>query len=58
VVGRIRCSYFKDPEDPQWAADAAMKEYKSALKKYAPKANPNDPFNVYGWAAAQTMVET
>jgi len=55
--GIISTSYFKDPEDPQWQNDAAMKEYKSALKKYSPRSNPNDPFNVYGWAAAATMVE-
>ena len=34
-----------------------MKEYKAQLKKSAPKANPNEPFHVYGWAAAATMVE-
>jgi branched-chain amino acid transport system substrate-binding protein len=55
--GIVSTAYFKDPEDPQWADDAAMKEYKAGLKKYAPRANPNDPFDVYGWAAAQTMVE-
>ena len=55
--GIVSTSYFKDPEDPQWRDDAAMKEYKTALKKYSPRSNPNDPFNVYGWAAAATMVE-
>ena len=34
-----------------------MKEYKDGLKKYEPKADPNDPFSAYGWAAAATMVE-
>ena len=34
-----------------------MKEYKENLKKYAPRANPNEPFNAYGWAAAETMVK-
>ncbi len=53
----VSTAYFKDPEDPQWENDAAMKEYKAALKKYAPRANPDDPFNVYGWGAASTMVE-
>ena len=53
----ISTSYFKDPEDPQWRDDAAMKEYKAGLKKYSPRSNPNDPFNVYGWAVAATMVK-
>jgi branched-chain amino acid transport system substrate-binding protein len=55
--GIISTSYFKDPEDPQWEDDPAMVEYKEQLAKYSSRANPNDPFHVYGWAAASTMVE-
>ena len=55
--GIISTQYYKDPEDPQWADDPAMTEYKSGLKEHAPKANPNEPFHAYGWAAAQTMVK-
>jgi branched-chain amino acid transport system substrate-binding protein len=54
--GIVSTTYFKDPEDPQWADDPAMVEYKTQLKKYAPKLNANEPFNAYGWAAAATMV--
>ena len=50
--GIVSTTYFKDPEEPEWADDAAMKEYKAQLKKFAPKPDPNEPFNVYGWAAA------
>ena len=56
--GIISTAYFKDPEDPQWANDAAMTTYKTNLVKYQPGANANDPFNAYGWAVANTMVET
>lgn len=55
--GIVSTAYFKDPEDPQWADDAAMKEFKAALKKYSPRSDPNEPFHVYGWAAASTMVK-
>jgi branched-chain amino acid transport system substrate-binding protein len=55
--GIVSTTYFKDPEDPQWADDAAMKEYKAQLKKFAPKLNPDEPFNTYGWAAAATLVK-
>jgi len=55
--GIVSTTYFKDPEDPQWANDPAMKEYKTQLKKFGPKLNPNEPFNAYGWAAAATMVK-
>jgi branched-chain amino acid transport system substrate-binding protein len=55
--GLVSTAYFKDPASPDWADDEAMKEFKSGLEKYEPKANPEDPNCVYGWAAAQTMVE-
>jgi branched-chain amino acid transport system substrate-binding protein len=55
--GIVSTAYFKDPEDPQWAGDAAMREYRAGLKKYSPKSNPDDYFNMYGWTAAQTMAK-
>jgi branched-chain amino acid transport system substrate-binding protein len=54
--GIVSTAYFKDPEDPQWANDPAMREYKASLKRFSPRSNPNDPFHVYGWGAAQSMV--
>jgi branched-chain amino acid transport system substrate-binding protein len=54
--GIVSTSYFMDPEDPQWADDPAMVEYKDALGKHEPRADPADPFHVYGWAVANTMV--
>jgi branched-chain amino acid transport system substrate-binding protein len=56
--GIISNTYLKDPESSEFANDAAMKEYKAQLKKYAPRLNPDEPFNVYGWSVAQTMVKT
>jgi branched-chain amino acid transport system substrate-binding protein len=55
--GLISTAYFKDPASPEWSDDASMKEYKAGLAKYQPRANPEDPNCVYGWAAAETMVE-
>jgi len=55
--GIVSTTYFKDPEDPKWANDAAMKEYKAGLKKFSPRSDPLDPFHVYGWGAAQTMTD-
>jgi branched-chain amino acid transport system substrate-binding protein len=54
--GIVSTSYFMDPEDPQWADDPAMTEYREALEKHEPRADPEDPFHVYGWAVANTMV--
>lgn len=53
----VTTQYFKDPEDPQWADDPAMTTYKENLAKYEPDADPDEPHNVFGWAAANTLVE-
>ena len=56
--GIVSTTYFKDPDSPHWADDAAMKEYKDEHEEVrARSANPNESFNAYGWAAAATMVE-
>ena len=53
----VSMTYFKDPEDPQWADDPAMKEYKAGMAEHEPKADPLEAFCAYGWAAASTMIE-
>src|SRR3954471_15303515 len=55
--GIVSTAYFKDPQTAKWATDPAVKEYKSALKKYSPKSDPEDAFNMYGWTVAQTMAK-
>jgi branched-chain amino acid transport system substrate-binding protein len=55
--GIVSTAYFKDPQDPQWADDSAVKEYRAALKKFAPKSNPEDAFSMYGWTVATTMAK-
>jgi branched-chain amino acid transport system substrate-binding protein len=53
----VSTAYFKDPQGDQWADDPAVQEYKDALKKYAPKSDPEDAFNMYGWTVATTMAK-
>jgi branched-chain amino acid transport system substrate-binding protein len=55
--GLVSTAYFKDPQTARWANDPAVKEYKAALAKYAPHADPEDAFNMYGWTVAQTMAK-
>jgi branched-chain amino acid transport system substrate-binding protein len=56
--GIVSTAYFKDPQTAQWADDPAVKEYRAALKKYSPKSDPEDAFNMYGWTVATTMAKT
>jgi len=55
--GSISINYLKDPSSPAWANDAAMKEYRTIMAKYAPSANANDQLYIYGAAKAETFVQ-
>ena len=57
VNGTISIAFMKDPNDPQWKADADMKLYRKILNRYAPGATGDDALYVYGMAAAWTAVE-
>jgi branched-chain amino acid transport system substrate-binding protein len=52
----ISTQYLKDPTDPEWANDPAMKEWKAFMAKYYPEGNLQDVFNVYGYLVSQTLV--
>ncbi|MFC9895360.1 ABC transporter substrate-binding protein [Nocardia sp. NPDC127579] len=55
VQGVVSAAYSKDPADPQWENDAAMRFYKEKLAKYAPGADPTNQYTAVGWAAAQSF---
>ena len=55
--GIITAQYLKDPNDPQWQNDPAMKDWLAFMKKYYPEGNLGDSFNVYGYSVAQTLVQ-
>lgn len=57
VSNVVTTFYIKDPADPEWANDPAIKEYLDFMKKYYPDGNPNDGFNVYAYSVAKTLVE-
>jgi len=55
--GVLSATYIKDASDSQWAADPGMKKFLTFIDKYMPGANISDTNVVYGYAAAQTMVQ-
>lgn len=55
--GIVTASYFKALDDPQWANDQAVQDLKADLAKYAPDADPTDPYTVYGWLVGETIVQ-
>jgi ABC-type branched-subunit amino acid transport system substrate-binding protein len=56
-VGAITMGFVKDPTDPQWTNDPAMKAWVAFMKKYYPDGDRTDWYNVYAYAAAQTLVQ-
>jgi branched-chain amino acid transport system substrate-binding protein len=56
-VGIISATYLKDPTDKQWTNDPAIKEWTAWMKKYNPDGSLSEFMNVYGYAAAQTLVQ-
>ena len=56
-VGVLTVGFVKDPTDPQWDKDPAMKEWRAFMKKYYADGDLTDWYNVYAYAAAQTLVQ-
>ena len=55
--GIISAAFEKDPSDPQWAADADVREYRAWMKRYYPAGDPGDLLNVAGDIEARLVVE-
>jgi branched-chain amino acid transport system substrate-binding protein len=56
-VGLITTGYLKDATDVAWANDPGMKDFLAFMKKYYPDGNVSDSSNVYGYSAAQALVQ-
>jgi branched-chain amino acid transport system substrate-binding protein len=52
----ISSAYLKDPTDPQWKNDPAMKAWNEFLDKYYPEANRADASVMYAYVVAQGLV--
>jgi branched-chain amino acid transport system substrate-binding protein len=55
--GVLSTSYLKDPTDPAWKDDPAIREWAAFMDKYLPDGDKTSTFSVYGYAAAQTVVQ-
>ena len=53
----ISTAYLKDPTDPAWKDDPGVKAWQAFMEKYYPTGDRVDLNNVYGYAAAQTLVQ-
>src|SRR5258707_2507378 len=55
--GILSAGYLKDASDPQWKDDEGMKKFMAFANKYMPGADLSDANTVYGFSAAETMVQ-
>jgi branched-chain amino acid transport system substrate-binding protein len=55
AVGLISSQYLKDPADPQWANDEAMKKWLEFMGKYNPQGNTKDYMLVLATTQAQIL---
>jgi branched-chain amino acid transport system substrate-binding protein len=55
--GILSAAYAKDGADPQWDHDPGMKAFFAFLAQYYPDGNKLDASVVYGYGAAQTLVQ-
>jgi branched-chain amino acid transport system substrate-binding protein len=55
--GILSSGYLKDPTDPTWKGDPAIKEWAAFMDKYYPEGDKTTTFTVYGYLTAQTMVQ-
>jgi ABC-type branched-subunit amino acid transport system substrate-binding protein len=56
-TGIVTSIWRKLPGNPEWADDAAMKDYFGFMKQWASKEDPEDPTALLGYIWAQMLVE-
>jgi branched-chain amino acid transport system substrate-binding protein len=55
--GILSTGYLKDPTDPTWSDDADLKDWLAFMSKYSPGGDLSNASNVYGYVAAQALVQ-
>jgi ABC-type branched-subunit amino acid transport system substrate-binding protein len=53
--GVISAAYLKDPNDPQWKDDPAMKEWRAFMTKWYPEGDQSDAATVFGYGVAKGL---
>jgi branched-chain amino acid transport system substrate-binding protein len=56
AVGARSVVYAKNPVDPQWADDPAVKEFQEVIAKYGDGASPDDAYAFTGYVMGQSIL--
>jgi branched-chain amino acid transport system substrate-binding protein len=57
AVGIVSTAYLKDPTDPGWTDDAAMKVWRTFMAKYMPDGDLTDASTVFAYGISSTMLQ-
>src|SRR5438128_1052484 len=57
AVGVISTAFLKDAGDSMWKEDRAIKAWSAFMDKYYPDGDKDDGYALYGYAAAETLVQ-
>jgi branched-chain amino acid transport system substrate-binding protein len=57
AIGVISTSFLKNAGDPAWNDDPGMKDWLDFMEKYYPDGNKEDGNALFGYAAAETLVQ-
>jgi branched-chain amino acid transport system substrate-binding protein len=55
--GILSSAYLKDPTDPTWKNDPAIKQWSEFMDKYFPEGDKSSSFTVYAYATAQSFIQ-
>lgn len=56
VAGAISSTYLKNPTNPRYRNDPAIRRYRNIIRRYGGGADPNNTFHYYGVAKAYDTV--
>lgn len=57
AAGVISTSFLKDADDTTWKEDPSIKAWLAFMDKYYPDGDKDDSYAVFGYAAAETLVQ-
>ena len=57
AVGVISTAFLKDAGNSMWKEDQAIKDWSAFMDKYYPDGDKDDGYALYGYAAAETLVQ-
>ena len=56
IEGAVSTAYLKNPANPAYASDAAVRSYRDIMRRFGGDADPNNTFYYYGVAKAYDVV--